>query len=167
VSKTFDQQEKGTARPGKTNYGDPRALENPKRKTKGGRPRVEPNAPPDSPISATEPAPSNIPSPSTQPIQRRTQMRGETLIEFNDEEQRAIDQWLWFYRALDREERPPTTAAQNRFVKCIRGYENPVTVHERAYLKWCVRGKKRPRSRRGGVPAPEILEAVRNRSRDE
>ena len=30
MSKTFDQQERGNARPGKTSYGDPRAIEKPK-----------------------------------------------------------------------------------------------------------------------------------------
>lgn len=46
MSRAFDQQERGTARPGKTSYGDPRALEKPRQPKDPNKPKVRPYVPP-------------------------------------------------------------------------------------------------------------------------
>ena len=66
MSKTFDQQEKGTARPGKTSYGDPRAID--------GSTRSSPDSPRhDAPRSKPAPRsekPLNLSGPISKPDPR-------------------------------------------------------------------------------------------------
>ena len=52
------------------------------------------------------------------------------------EESDLLHRYLSFYRSLDEGTRTPTTDAQRRFVEVARGALPPLTVHEKAYLRF-------------------------------
>ena len=57
-------------------------------------------------------------------------------LELNDEERGLIAANLERYRALDEGTRKPRGKSGIHFVRVCRGKAEPVTRHERAYLKW-------------------------------
>jgi hypothetical protein len=69
VSKSFDQQERGTAKSGKTNYGDPRAAENPRDQRDDRARRDESETEPCAPTAGTISLKSNTARPAGSSIQ--------------------------------------------------------------------------------------------------